>query len=253
MSDALRDSSPHVRAAAVDAIAKRGEHDALVTHARRLHIHLSPVELDRLVAAAQSSAAGELGQLIERIVAVRRDPGRAVYALRAIGRIDFSIDAWLSFADGRATPRSASPDGTAALLIECIREQNEARAADVVKLMNELRASQVTVLVWTSIGLALGLPRVSEGAVSLAQRWLADDGAIVPARGYIWLGQRLRAARADATLAFERAKWLREPNAEAALSDELLRQAWRRRNEGDVRGALALVRRATAPGVALRT
>jgi hypothetical protein len=232
------------RAAAVDAIAKRGGHALLLAHARRLHIHLSSVELDRLGAAAEGEATPALKHLVERIAAVRSAPDGAVSALRSLGRMDFSIDAWLAFASGRPLPRATSPDGTAALLIECVREQNEARAADVIKLLDELSGAQVTVLVWTSLALAIGLPRVANAAVVLAQRFLAEDDTIVPVRGYIWLGRVMCAAGADATLAFERAKWLHEMGAEAALSEELYRQAWQKRTDGDVRGALALVRRA---------
>ncbi len=253
MSTGLRDPSPHVRATAVDAIAKRGGHDVLMAHARRLHIHLSQAEIDRLAAHGDGKATLALKQLIERIVAVKRAPAQAVSALRGLGRIDFSIDAWLAFANERPMPRNASPDGTAALLVECVREQNEARCADVVKLVDDVPVNRVTVLLWTSLGLALGLPRVSGAAALIAQRWLADDDTIVPVRGYIWAGQRLQAAGADATRAFECAIWMREPGAEGALADELLRQAWRRRSEGDVRGALALVRRATTAAGALRT
>ena len=232
--------SPHVRATAIDVLSSRRDVDALSNHVRRMHVVLSPLELDRLKAALRETRVREA---LVRIEAVQRSRNEPIVQLRAIGRMDFSIEAWLAFSTRKPMPRASSADGTAALLIDCLRDQNEARANDVVKLMNNVPTSEATVLCWTALGLALGYCRVADRAEAAVQRLLLDDDTVVPIRGYIWLAERIRAAGGDAILAYERASYLREKGATDGLRLELTRQAWREREAGNVVAALALVRR----------
>ncbi len=234
--------SPHLRATAIEVLASRSEHDVLLRHAMRMHVFLTPVELDRLQACARASSERRLLGVLERVTAIQYAREEPVAALRSLGRMDFSIETWLAFAAGNSLPRAVSADGTAASLISCLRDHDEARANDVVKLMNELPIADVTVLCWTAMSLALGFPRVADFATRVAQRWLTDDETIVPVRGYLWLGRLLSSSGRSAILAYERASYLREKGASEALRAECVRQAHGLRAVGNIRDALALVR-----------